>query len=86
VRAEVRTGVSDGGWIEVTNLQFPEAPEGTDPWVPVKGTEKIILGDLSILADGAPVEVASDEGSEKVASTTPSGGPRPKGADAEVVK
>ena len=35
VRTEVQTGVSDGEWIEVTNLQLPPAPVGTDPWAPV---------------------------------------------------
>jgi multidrug efflux pump subunit AcrA (membrane-fusion protein) len=86
VRTEVRTGVSDGDWIEVTNLQRPEASPGAESWVPVDGTEKIILGDLSILADGAPVEVASGEGEDKVASAMPDGGPRPKPADAGQVK
>jgi hypothetical protein len=28
-------------------------------WVQVNGTEQFILGDLSILADGAPVGIAS---------------------------
>jgi HlyD family secretion protein len=68
VRTEVRTGASDGEWIEITNLQLPEAPKGTDPWVPVKGTEKVILGDLSILADGGPVQIAPAATEEKVAS------------------
>ncbi len=61
-RSEIRTGVSDGVWIEVTNLQRSAvtaqnsmAPEIEQPWVPVNGSEKVILGDLSILADGAPV-------------------------------
>ena len=58
VRAEIQTGVSDGEWIEVTNLQLPPAPNGDDPWAPVNGSEQVILGDLSILADGGPVEVA----------------------------
>jgi multidrug efflux pump subunit AcrA (membrane-fusion protein) len=67
VRSEVRTGVSDGQWIEVTNLQRPKAEDAEDSWTPVTGTEKIILGDLSILADGTPVEVAPPVGEAKVA-------------------
>jgi HlyD family secretion protein len=73
-RTEIRTGISDGEWIEVTNLQRASASKTDHPWVPVNGSEQVILGDLSILADGAPVEVvpASDEG--KVASNA-LGGP-----------
>jgi multidrug efflux pump subunit AcrA (membrane-fusion protein) len=69
-RVEVRTGVGDGEWIEVTNLERPGASRVERPWVPVNGTERIILGDLSILADGAPVQVATDGGT-KVAIATP---------------
>ena len=58
MRTEVRTGVSDGEWIEVTNLQRPTASSLDRPWMPVDGSEQVILGDLSILADGGPVEVA----------------------------
>ena len=59
VRTEVRTGISDGDWIEVTNLQRPTSSSVEDPWEPVTGKEKVILGDLSILADGGPVEVVA---------------------------
>ena len=62
MRTEVQTGVSDGEWIEVTNLQLPTASNGEDPWTPIDGSEQVILGDLSILADGGPVEVAPDDG------------------------
>ena len=34
-RAEIRTGVSDGEWIEVTNLQLPDAAKSDHPWKPV---------------------------------------------------
>ena len=53
-RTEIQTGVSDGEWIEVTNLQRPPASNGDDPWTPINGSEQVILGDLSILAEGAP--------------------------------
>ncbi len=72
VRAEIQTGVSDGQWIEVTNIQLPPGSDGVDPWVPVNGSEQVILGDLSILADGSPVEVASAAEATAVAGPTTS--------------
>jgi multidrug efflux pump subunit AcrA (membrane-fusion protein) len=67
-RTEIRTGVSDGDWIEVTNIQVPKASQNDPRWKPINGTEKIILGDLSILADGEAVDLESgpDTGKEKV--------------------
>ncbi len=72
VRTEVQTGISDGTWIEVTNCQLPSAADGADPWAPINGSEKVILGDLSILADGIAVAIAPATGKleEKVASAT----------------
>jgi HlyD family secretion protein len=58
VRVEVQTGVSDGEWVEVTNrLDQPKSP-GEDPWTPITGKEQVIVGDLSILSDGATVRLA----------------------------
>ncbi len=71
VRTEIRTGVSDGDWIEVTNFQRAETPQPLNSWVPVNGSEKVILGDLSVLADGAPVEIATAPEQPSVATTTP---------------
>ncbi len=72
-RIEVETGISDGEWIEVTNRRAPSADAaftGNEPWTPIDGTEQMILGNLSILAEGATVQVApATEG--KVAGTTP---------------
>lgn len=76
-RTEIRTGVSDGDWMEVTNLQRPRASNTNDSWAPINGTEQVILGDLSILADGAPVEVAPATGATKTASETIPPGSRP---------
>ena len=62
VRTEVDTGVSDDEWIEVTNHRRPvsrEAPSNKVPWTRIDGSEPVILGDLSILADGAPVREAT---------------------------
>ena len=44
---------------------------GEDPWAPIDGSEQVILGDLSILADGTPVKVAPASSEAKVASETP---------------
>jgi HlyD family secretion protein len=71
VRTEIRTGVSDGEWIEVTNLQRPTASNVDHLWTPINGSEQVILGDLSILADGTPVEVAPATKETKVVRATP---------------
>ncbi len=72
IRAEVQTGVSDGKFIEVTSLQLPAGPDGSDPWAPVNGSEQVILGDLSILSDGGPVELLPDKKTEeKIADDVP---------------
>lgn len=70
-RAEIQTGVSDGDWMEVTNIQRPTASDADQSWAPISGSERVILGDLSILADGDPVEVAPATGAAKVASEIP---------------
>ena len=54
------TGVSDGEWIEVTKRRVPGPAArriAKIPWTPIDGSEQVILGDLSILTDGAPVRV-----------------------------
>ncbi len=71
VRTEVQTGVSDGEWIEVTNRQLSQAADGTDPWVPIDGSEQVIVGDLSLLAEGAPIEVAPGTEEAKLAHAIP---------------
>ncbi len=58
MQTEVRTGVSDGEWTEVTNRQLPPTSSGEDPWAPIDGSEQVIVGDLSILTEGCPVKVA----------------------------
>jgi multidrug efflux pump subunit AcrA (membrane-fusion protein) len=73
VQTEVKTGVSDGEWTEITSRQLPPKSTGEDPWTPIDGSEQVILGDLSILVEGAPVRLsdspAMNEG--KVANATP---------------
>jgi HlyD family secretion protein len=69
-RIEVRTGVSDGEWIEVTSMQSAAAAApADDSWTPINGKEEVILGDLSILADGGPVQLSQASAPEKVAET-----------------
>ena len=62
VRTEVQTGVSDGEWIEVTNRHvLPSEGETEDQWVPIDGTEQVILGAPTLLIDGAAVQVAPEK-------------------------
>lgn len=60
VRTAVETGVSDGQWIEVIKHRVPAsqtAAPGDEPWMPIDGSEPVILDDVSNLQDGAPVQV-----------------------------
>ena len=86
-RVEVQTGVTGDfdpltktRWIEVTNRQVPKEGGGEDNWVPIDGNEKVISGDLSILADGTPVEVSTSPEATKVASENARVGSRPANA------
>jgi HlyD family secretion protein len=74
VRTELETGVSDENWIEVTNRRTPvdpEAPRDSIPWIPIDGKEQAILGELSSLTDGAPVELDPQRAETNSASKTP---------------
>jgi hypothetical protein len=53
--------------------------------VPITGSEQVILGDLSILADGAPVEVTrgSEETKASVSTATPAPGRPAPDTDAD---
>jgi HlyD family secretion protein len=80
VRTELETGVSDDKWIEVTNRRPPvppEAPGDSVPWTPLDGTEQVIVGDVSGLTDGAPVEVATGTPATKTESDAPAPGQEP---------
>ncbi len=77
-RFEVQTGVmgdpprdplKDVQMIEVTNRQTATTAGGEGSWVPMDGTEQVILGDLSVLAEGGPVSIASSTGETNVASS-----------------
>ncbi|WP_435016286.1 efflux RND transporter periplasmic adaptor subunit [Tundrisphaera sp. TA3] len=74
VRTEVETGIGDGSSVEITNHRpvVPAgAPEGDRPWTAVDGSEQVILGDLAILTDDAPVKIAPDKPEAKVADASP---------------
>jgi multidrug resistance efflux pump len=80
VKAELDTGVADDEWIEVSNRRPPVPPEEpTDkfPWTPIDGSEQVILGDLSVLREGAPVDVTPmSEGTKRAdEKTAPGHGP-----------
>ena len=49
---------------------------GADPWGPPTGSEQVILGDLSTLTDGGPVQVLPDSETDKVADAPASKTPR----------
>jgi multidrug efflux pump subunit AcrA (membrane-fusion protein) len=64
--------------VPVSEVSFHGAPEDkASPtpqfddvsWVPFDGTEQIILGDLSVLTDGAPVQVVPAAGTASVPAT-----------------
>ena len=70
VRTEIQTGVSDGQWIEVVSRRIPPSEAeatGSEPWRPIDGSERVIVSELSLLTDDAPVEVAPTTVDEKVA-------------------
>lgn len=57
VQTPVQVGLNDGKWIEVAKKR------AKGEWTDLTGNEKVILGDLSELSDGQPVQVGS--GSKK---------------------
>jgi multidrug efflux pump subunit AcrA (membrane-fusion protein) len=57
VRTPVQTGVSDGTWVEVAGKLVRPAGSSEGTWEPFDGTEDVIVGDLSEISDGVPVQV-----------------------------
>jgi hypothetical protein len=74
-RTEIRIGVSDGEWIEVTNRLHPPTSKAEHPWKRIDGSEKVITGDLSLLADGEAVEIGPSRPEQEIASASASTGP-----------
>jgi Barrel-sandwich domain of CusB or HlyD membrane-fusion len=60
-RTPVQTGVSDGTWVEVAGKLVQSAGSSEGTWKAFDGSEAVIFGDLSLLVDGAPVDVAPDK-------------------------
>ena len=48
---------------------------GDEPWTPIDGTEQVILGNLSTLAEGSSVKVAETPDATQVAAEAPAAGP-----------
>jgi multidrug efflux pump subunit AcrA (membrane-fusion protein) len=55
VRTQIQVGVSDGEWTEVIRKKTTDK---AGAWVPLTGKERVVLADLTELADGQAVEVA----------------------------
>ena len=71
-RTEVQTGISEGEWIEVTNRRVTSKDPNDEEYVPIDGSESILVGSkLSTLTEGAKVRLADESPSEKMASTGP---------------
>ncbi len=68
-RAEIQTGVSDGLWVEVTNLGQKKSGPDDRGWRPISGTEQVILGDLSILAEGTAVQLSAEPAAAQAPET-----------------
>jgi multidrug efflux pump subunit AcrA (membrane-fusion protein) len=86
-RLEIETGVSDGQWIEVTNRRVPAsdaALTGAVAWTPIDGSERVILGDLSILTEGTPVTVAPATDGTRMTNSIPEN--RPTNTDPEAIR
>jgi HlyD family secretion protein len=62
VRMEVRRGVGDGKWVEVSGRR-PAASRDEEDWEEIDGSEQVILGDLSVLTEGKAVRVAKPQAS-----------------------
>lgn len=71
MRSEVEVGVSDGEWIEVTNRRLPPKTAGNKKWVPIDGSEQVLIGKLTTLTEGAPVRLAAEEETNTGGSDSP---------------
>ena len=53
-RTEIRTGTADARMDRSDEVVSHQVADGDEPiWTPFDGSERVILGDLSILTDGA---------------------------------
>ncbi len=70
-KVPIQTGVSDGDWVEVTNIGSPANANGSSTMTPVDGKEQVIIGELSTLADGSSVKVDDKPATDKIAAKGP---------------
>jgi len=72
---EVQTGVGDGHWYEVTNRRpAPDGESNGASWMPIDGSEQVIVGDLSLLSEGADVKISPNSTEKKPARSDDEGG------------
>jgi HlyD family secretion protein len=65
-QVEIQTGVNDGKWFEVTNRRPAPGGESDDKaWTPIDGSEQAILGDLTLLTEGAKVQLSTENSSQR---------------------
>ncbi|HEY5313779.1 MAG TPA: hypothetical protein VIK18_14725 [Pirellulales bacterium] len=66
--------------VSVSEVSYHASPEAQSPatprfedvtWVPFDGSEQVILGDLSVLTDGAPVQVTPAAGTASIPASVP---------------
>ena len=70
-RTPVQAGVSDGTWVEVTGKLVQSAGSSEGTWKAFDGSEAVIYGDLSLVVDGAPVDVAPAQVKTKLGDQPP---------------
>lgn len=58
VRVEVETGASDGDWTEIARRAVPAKSGAEERWTAIDLSEQVILGDLSVLTEGGPVQIS----------------------------
>jgi multidrug efflux pump subunit AcrA (membrane-fusion protein) len=68
VRTEVHTGIANDQWVEVLKRRLP-GNNGDGSWATIDGSESVIVGDLSLLAEGEPVSIAEASSKQMVTRT-----------------
>jgi hypothetical protein len=70
-RTPVNEGTQPAGFDGLADGRGPSEADGG--WAPFTGSEQVILGDLSILSDGGPVQIASPVAKAEAASVAEQG-------------
>jgi multidrug efflux pump subunit AcrA (membrane-fusion protein) len=66
-RVEVETGTREDQWVEITNRHNPRDSPGEPEWLPIDGTEQVLVGsELDTLTEGGKVRLSgsSDPGQD----------------------